>query len=427
MTRIALVRLADILRFAAAALCSVLLQNNVFAQAQIINRVAGNGYAPYRGEGGPAIQAQIVADSLAVDHRGNVYLSDFDANFIRVIDGRTGIVTTYAGTGQTGFNGDGLPALMTNIGFPKALAIDADDNLIIAEQAPSRILKVNHQSLTVETLVGTDVKTWDDIVHNGGASLNSGDGASAKLASIGAPDDLAVDTDDNLYIAAVGLIRRVDHKTGIITTVAGGGIPGAYGSPASGPATAAALNQPSFVAIGPRNEVYFGDQASRNVRRLDRKTNTFSTIAGVREQDWMFVFNGDGIPATQATLLQPVHITFDCVGNLTIPDLYRVRQVDGETGIIHTIAGAGGSGVSTGDGGLALQATFSNLIQAVYAPDGSLYLLDGSGYVRRVSGFTGTRNWDCRDERRYHGYDPEGPDRHWHHQHDHDGHNHEQR
>jgi hypothetical protein len=233
----------------------------------------------------------------------------------------------------------------------------------------------------------------------------SGDGGPATHAQIIA-SDVAFDRFDNMYIADAGnnRIRRVDHRSGTVTTVVGSGIAGA--GLQSGPAADAGFLYFISIAFDPSGAPYFSDDALDTVRRLDIRGILFTTVAGVYTADPFLpgrpTYNGDGIPATQAYLSFPSHIAVDCAGDLTISDTfnYRVRQVDARTGIISTIAGTGTAGYS-GDGGLAIQASLQGPRGLGYAPDGSLYIADGPT-IRRVAGFTGTRNWDCRDERRFH-------------------------
>jgi adhesin/invasin len=318
-----------------------------------------------------------------------VYLAEPTNHVVRRIDRRTGIITTYAGTGQADYNGEGRPATATNLAYPFTVAIDHDDNLYIVDY-PTRVRRVDHRTRMVTTVAGTGVGGF------------SGDGGPATQAQINA-SDVAFDHHDNMYIGDAGneRIRRVDRKSGIVTTVVGSGIAGA--GPESGPAADAGFLYLISLAFGPRGALYFSDNGLNTVRRFDSRANTFETVAGAYSASPGY--NGDGMPATQASLNFPTHIAIDCAVDLTISDTlnYRVRQVDAHTGIISTIAGTGTSGYG-GDGGVAIQAMLAGPRGLGFAPDGSLYVVDGLR-VRRITGLTGTRGWDCRDERRYHGHD----------------------
>lgn len=367
----------------------------VMAQSQVISRVAGTTVQGYSGDGGPAISARIAPEGLAVDHHGNVYLSEPTNHAIRRIDHRTGIITTYAGTGASGYNGEGLIATATNLNYPFGVAVDSDDNLYIIDDLPARIRRVDRRTSRVTTVAGTGINGF------------SGDGGPATSAQINATS-IAFDRNDNLYIGDSGndRIRRVDHQSGIITTLVGSGLGGV--SPSSGAASAAEFLYYISLAIGPYGTFYFADDGLNTVRRFDGRNNTFTTVAGVYygpQVTGQATYNGDGIPATQAYLNFPSYIAIDCANDLFISDTfnYRIREVDLRTGLIETVAGTGAQGYG-GDGGLANQAMLDGPRGLGFAPDGSLYVADGFT-VRRIAGFTGTRGWDCRDERRFHGGD----------------------
>lgn len=373
----------------------------VLGQSEVITREAGTTVQGYSGDGGPALEAQIAPEGLTVDHRGNIYLSEPTNHVVRKIDGRTGIITTYAGTGATTYNGEGLLASATNLSYPFGVAVDSDDNVFIMDNLPARIRRVDRWTGRVTTVIGTGVNGF------------SGDGGPAKDAQINATS-IAFDRDDNLYIGDSGnnRIRRVDHKSGIITTVVGSGLAGV--SPASGPASSASFLYFISLAFGPYGTLYFSDDGQDTVRQLDSRNGTFTTVAGVYygpATPGQATYNGDGILATKAYLNFPSYIAVDCANNLMISDTfnYRIREVDLRTGIIETLAGTGTEGYG-GDGGLANQATLDGPRGLGFAPDGSLYFVDGLT-VRRISGFTGRHNWDCRDDRRWHGDD----DDRWHH------------
>ncbi|MEM5299914.1 sugar ABC transporter ATP-binding protein [Burkholderia sp. JPY481] len=365
----------------------------VWAQSQTIVTIAGTGAQGYAGDGGPAISALIAPESLAIDREGNLFIAEPVNGVVRRIDRATGVITTYAGTGQSAYNGEGLQAIATNLGDPTGVAVGPDGDVYIADLEPgSRIWRVDRHTLTMHTVVGGSVRGY------------SGDGGPASAALINATD-IAFDRDGNLVISDSGnqRIRRVDRRTGIITTVVGNGIFGA--GPQSGPAAEAGFLYFIATAFNRRNEMFFADYDLSTVRELDRQGKTFSTVAGVYPGTTGVAFrvgyNGDGQPATEALLNIPTHIAVDCAGNLTISDTfnYRVRQVDHETGIIETIAGTGTPGYS-GDGGLAIQAMLSGPRGLAFGHDGALYVADGFR-IRKITGLPGHHRWDCRDDRRY--------------------------
>jgi sugar lactone lactonase YvrE len=185
----------------------------------IISRVAGDGKRGYSGDGGPAINAEFVTPlSIAVDHEGNIFVADDTSNRIRRVDVKTGIIETYAGIGAVPparvprFSGEGGPAVVAGIPSPRSLVLDPDGNLVFLTDG--RVCRIDRLTGILSTIAGT------------GREGYSGDRGLATAAQIG-PVDLASDNEGNLFIAEFGnnRIRRIDAKTGIITTVAGNGLP----------------------------------------------------------------------------------------------------------------------------------------------------------------------------------------------------------
>jgi adhesin/invasin len=391
------------------------------ATAQIITTIAGTGTQGYSGDGGPAFLAQVVVYGLAVDRRGDLYLSQTpQAPVIRKIDHTSGNITTIAGNGQSGSSGDGGPAIEAAM-EPQALALDREGNIYFTNRLDS-VRRVDRETGIVTTIAGT------------GSGGFSGDGGPATQAQIIATG-LTFDWHDNLYIADAGnyRVRKVDRKTGTITTVVGNGTfaLSASGSGEGGPATQAGFVYYLDIAFGPHHDLYIDDYGLSNVRRVDRKTNIISTVAG---ENLAFPspplptgYNGDGIPATQALLNVPTHIAFDCAGNLIISDTfnYRVRRVDRKTGLITTMAGTGISAFS-GDGGLATQAALVDPRALAFGPNGDLFIGDQTR-VRKVTALRQPRNdRSCDDQGEHTCSDEDNGD--WEDHHDcEDHHNHSDR
>lgn len=217
-------------------------------QGGIVTTVAGNGVAGLAGDGGPATAASLrFPCGTAVDGSGNVFIADQSNNRIRRVSAG-GIITTFVGAGGAPGFGDGGPAASAYLSLPSGVALDASGNLFIADTGDYRIRKVSATG-TITTVAGS------------GNYGFSGDGGPATLASLASPRAVAVDGSGNLFIVDSdnGRIRKVSTG-GIITTVAGNGVAGYSGD--GGPATAAALNGPSGVAVDASGNLFIADVLS---------------------------------------------------------------------------------------------------------------------------------------------------------------------
>jgi sugar lactone lactonase YvrE len=281
---------------------------------------AGTGLAGDRGDDGPAAQAELSQpDDLAVDLAGNIYIADVDNHRIRRIDA-SGAITTFAGTGVAGDSGDGGPATEAQLSLPRGVAVDTDGNVYIADEASSRIRRVD-QSGVITTVAGT------------GAAGFSGDGGPATEAQLSAPTGVSVDAPGNLFIADRDnhRVRKVD-AAGIIATLAGNGAAGFGGD--GGPAAQAQLAQPRRV-LAKNGLLYIADSANHRVRKVDA-AGKIITIAGTGSAG----YNGDGIRATDLNLSLPAAVAVDSTDNLYIAEQggHRIRQVDPD-GTMTTVFG----------------------------------------------------------------------------------------
>ena len=292
-----------------------------------------------------------------------------------------GVIRTVAGSGTRGFGGDGSSATSAALDQPRAVAVGPDGTVYIADTFNHRVRRVDPGG-QVTTLVGT------------GQAAYSGDGGPSRDATLHWPHGLVVDpAGAALFIAdaANHRIRRVDLASGVISTVAGNGNPGFSGD--GGPATAAQLQDPKSVWVAPSGELYIADSANERIRRVDRQ-GVITTIAG----NGVPGFAGDGGPAVAAQFDGPRGVAGDSAGNLYVADdnNHRVRRIDA-AGVVTTLAG-NGTAASAGDGGPARAAqldhprglavdgggnvfiaeTMSHRIRMV-APDGSIATAAGCG------------------------------------------------
>lgn len=232
-------------------------------------------------------------------------------------------------------------------------------------------------------------------IAGGGTSL--GDGGLASQAKVTNPNYVFVDRSDNIFFvegSGSSRVRKIDAKTGIVTTIAGNGTNGYSGD--GGPATEASMNDPRGVFVADNGNIYIGDATGRRVRKIDSVTGIITTIAG----NGFATTSGDGGPATEAAIEFPTHIFLDKSENLFIPDpaANKIRRVDGKTGIITTIAGAGprfgetGAGFS-GDGGSATKAFISGVNGVTVDEKGDVYFGDGlNNRIRKIDAATGIIN-----------------------------------
>jgi uncharacterized protein (TIGR03437 family) len=308
--------------------------------AGTITTVAGNGNVGFSGDGGPATSASLNGIvGVAVDPAGNLYIVDTNNNRIRKVS--NGTITTVAGNGVSGFSGDGGLATSASLSSPTGAAIDLAGNLYIADGS-NRIRKISPGG-TIMTVAG-----------NGNLGF-SGDGGIATSASLGAPTGVAVDSAGNLYIADNFNERIRKVSNGVITTVAGSGVPGYSGD--GGPATSASLNLPYGVTVDSADNFFITESNNSRIRRVSG--GTITTVAGNGHQG----FAGDGGPATSASLNFPYGVAVDSAGNLYIADSgnNRIREVPSDPPFFSSplAAGAGSLSLSQTSGGKLVTAALN--------------------------------------------------------------------
>jgi len=356
---------------AAATVSAVVADAPAYAAQRIITTIAGTGTTGYGGDGGPALAAQMDDPSgIAVDSSGNLYLADYGNDRVRKITASTGIIDTIAGTGTGGFSGDDGLATAAQVNDPTDVAVDSAGNVYIADCSNHRVRKITASTGNITTIAGT------------GAGGFSGDDGLATAAQLNCPNGLGLDSSGNLYIADYynHRIRKITAATGNITTIAGTGVGGFSGD--DGLATAAQLNEPLDVVIDSSGNAYISDYNNNRIRKVTAATGNITTIAG----DGSNAFSGDGGLAVNAALSdEPGFLAVDSANNLYIPDYdnARVRKITASTGIIDTIAGTGAN-ASTGDGGPATAADVDGP-WAVAVRGTTVFILDyDRGVIRKV-------------------------------------------
>ncbi len=275
-----------------------------------IRTVAGTGERGIPADGVPARQAKL-ADPVAVaaDFSGRLWIAEYAAHRIRRVD-PDGTIATAAGADPPGYNGEGLPALLAQLYFPRGLAYDSAGNIYIADSLNHRVRRISAAGL-VFTVAGSGIRGY------------AGDGGPALQAQLDRPSGVAVDHQGNIYIADRDnhVIRKVAPE-GHISTVAGSGVAGYSGD--GGPATIAQLNHPTAVAVDPQGRLWIADTNNHRIR-LVAHDGVIETAAG----DGNPGFAGDGGPAGSARLRYPSGIAVAEDGTVYIADLdnRRIRRL----------------------------------------------------------------------------------------------------
>ena len=342
----------------------------VLGQQYMISTVAGNGI------GGVSLYNPT---SIAVDADGNLYVADWSGMIRKFWAG--GGVTTVAGTGIPGYDGDGGQATSARIGKGINLALDSAGNLFFADADNNRIRRVDTLTGIITTVAG-----------NGG-ERDSGDAGPAVDAGVARPTGVLIDRAGNLYISNWTKVRLVSASSGTIGTIAGGSTTSFAGD--GGPASEALFWDPVISALGANGDIYLADYENSRIRKFAVRTGIVTTVAGSGSCQLspppfgvtvcQGGFGGDGGPATQAMLNYPEDMAVDERGNLYIADTlnHRIRWVNAETGVIYTIAGNGTDGFS-GDGGPAASAAISTPTSIAVDRSGNVFFTDENNQCVRV-------------------------------------------
>ncbi len=303
---------------------------------------------------------------------GNVYIGDHNNHRVRKITASTSVITTIAGTGSSGYSGDGGAATAAAIAYPVGVNLDSSLNVYFGDFYSNKVIrKVTVSTGIISTVAGTGSTS-------GGYN---GDNIQATAATLNGPHDVVLDSYGNLYISDRGnnRVRKVTVSTGVITTVVGTGATSSTGDGSA--ATSAVINGPCFSRFDSAGNYYISECEGYRVRKVvtvsteiptsapstqptyypslsPHSISVISTIAGTGSAG----YSGDGGQATSATLYYPHGIALDSSGNVYFSDNnnYRVRKITTSTGIISTYAGTG-STIYSGDGSQATSAGLLNL------------------------------------------------------------------
>ena len=286
-----------------------------------------------------------------------------------------GTVVTFAGTGAKGLSGDGGPAVKAQLNDPSGIVRGPDGALYICDTANHRIRKVTRDG-NITTVAGTGEAGW------------SGDGGPATAAKLNEPYEVRLDKAGNIFWVErlSHTVRKRDAKTGIVSTVAGNGTAGFSGD--DGRATNAQLNEPHSIGLDQTGDLYLADVKHHRIRKVDMRTGSISTFAGTGERKP----TPDGATFANAPLHGPRALDFDKAGNLwlALREGNAILKLDLTKRTVHHVAGNGTKGF-TGNGGPAKEASLNGPKGLSVGPDGNVYIADTENHaIRRIDVRTGT-------------------------------------
>jgi trimeric autotransporter adhesin len=365
-----------------------------------INTVAGTGISGFSGDSGQATSARVAPVAVTVDTKGNLYIADGPNYRIRKVD-LNGIITTIAGVGTSGFSGDNGPAISALIGVVTQIAVDSAGNIYLADLSAERVRKIDTTGM-ISTIAG----------HGDFGYIS--DGAPAN-SSIMLPAGVVIDGFGNLLISDLNLssVRRVDLSTGLIFTIAGNGSPGFLGD--NGAATNGEMNGPSGLAVDGNNQIYVADLLNARVRKI--AGSVITTLAGTGLRDGspatsaflnfpeglavsgtntaMVADTGDvvarrfsigGAISTVGQILAPPHgVAADQSGNFYVTDDEPLVLKITPAGVTSIVAGNSQDGY-TGDNGPATAAMISMPTGVAVDSGNNVYITDfNNSRIRKIS------------------------------------------
>ena len=342
----------------------------------IITTVAGDGGFFFMGDNGPAYRASLAGPTgIVVDKNGILYIADRNNNRIRSVDTQ-GMIRTVAGTGQQDYNGDAEMARDTNLYLPFGVALDQDGKLLIIDRSHYRIRRINPRSGSIETVAGNGVKMF------------AGDGGPATGAKLSFPHGIAVDKKGNVIFSDKGhyRIRRISPD-GIIQTIAGTGIRGNIGDGL--PALKASIYGATSLKLNNKQEMFILSPSGfvSILRKIDEK-GMMQKVRDTVSKDYLesiskSKYKGKVQTGELAVITTFSDIAFDLKGNMFIADRlnHQIRKISAQ-GKITTIAGTGESAYY-GDGGPASEAAFRDPSALVTDKEGNLYIADGANNMIR--------------------------------------------
>jgi DNA-binding beta-propeller fold protein YncE len=242
-------------------------------RSKTVELIAGNGMGAYRGDGGPATEASLNRPhEIRFDQSGNIFVAERDNHVIRKIDATTKRISTFAGTGEPGFGGDGGPAEKAQLRQPHSIAFSPDGNLLICDIGNHRIRSVDMKTGVIDTFSGT------------GEPVATPDGSPARGTPLHGPRSIDVGPDGTIYLVLRegNSVLTIDPKTQRYKRLAGTSQTGYTGD--GGPALEATFNGPKGIAYSPDGYLYISDTENHVIRRVNLQNGIISTVLGTGQR-----------------------------------------------------------------------------------------------------------------------------------------------
>lgn len=338
------------------------------APAQTVSTFAGTGQKGFAGDGGPASKALLNNPfAIARGPDGFMYICDVDNHRVRRV-GKDGVISTFAGNGKKAYAGDGGPATEASLNQPYELAWDKAGNLYFVEIGNHVVRKVDARSGVISTVAGT------------GKAGFSGDGGPAGKAQMSAPHSLVIDSQGDILVCDIlnHRVRKVDMKNGTISTYAGNGEKKT--SPDGTVIGSSSVHGPRALAFGPDGTLWLALREGNALLKIDTKAGTFKRVAGTGKPG----FTGNGGPALAATLSGPKGAATDAKGNVYLADTesHSIRMVDVAKGTLELLVGDGKK--ADGPDGDPLKCRLARPHGVFVDADGAVFIGDSENHRVRV-------------------------------------------
>ena len=281
------------------------------ARSRLVTTIAGSGVRGHSGDGGPATGAALnMPHEIQFDARGHMYIAERDSHVVRKVEAGSGTISTLAGTGVAGFSGDGGPATQAQLRQPHSIVV-VGDGLLICDIGNQRVRRVSLTTGMIDTWAGT------------GVAQSTPDGAPRAGTPLNGPRTFAAAPDGTLYLALRegNAIYRIDARTNTLHHVAGTGKQGWSGD--GGPAREALLGGPKGLAYdATRALLYVADTENHVIRKIDVRSGIITTVLGSGQRG-----DGPETDPLQCKLNRPHGLFVAATGALYVTDSesHRIR------------------------------------------------------------------------------------------------------